>query len=140
MKRFLPFLPPVLLCLVAFLQVYLVRAHDLSPWKGGGFGMFSTNDDEARHIEVWVIESEGERQIDVTGDLRVLQYAAFPTDERLIAMGRKIGEVQRARGADVKRVRVTAWRRDFDLRTMEPRPVLIREVAVDLEGPSPSSR
>ena len=136
MKRFLPFLPPVLLCLVAFSQVYLVRAQNLSPWKGGGFGMFSTNDDEARRIEVWVIESEGERQIDTTRDIRVMQIAAFPTEERLIAMGRKIGEVQRARGADVKRVRVAAWRRDFVLRTMEPRQVLIREVVVDLERPS----
>ena len=136
MKRFLPFLPPVLLCLVAFLQVYLVRAHDLSPWKGGGFGMFSTNDDEARRIEVWVIESEGERQIDVSRDMRVLRIATFPTDERLIAMGRKIGEVQRAQGAEVKRVRVAAWRRDFVLQTMEPRQVLIREVVVDLERPS----
>jgi hypothetical protein len=50
-------------------------------------------------------------------------------------MARRIGEVQRARGADVNRVRVAVWRRDFARETLEPRLVLIREVVVDLDSP-----
>ena len=37
-------LPSIALVLLACVQVGLVFVADLSPWKGGGFGMFSTND------------------------------------------------------------------------------------------------
>jgi hypothetical protein len=33
---------PILLCIVALAQRYMIGAHDLTRWKGGGFGMFST--------------------------------------------------------------------------------------------------
>jgi hypothetical protein len=40
----LKLLAPVVLAVVAVNQVYLATAGDLSPWRGGGFGMFSTAD------------------------------------------------------------------------------------------------
>lgn len=48
-----PALAPVaIMCLVAAVQVYLATAHHLSPWKGGGFGMFASTDDPgSRFIE-----------------------------------------------------------------------------------------
>jgi hypothetical protein len=113
----------------------MVKSQDLTPWKGGGFGMFSTNDDGFRRIQVWVEEPGGEREIDVTRDLRVVRVAAHPTEERLASIARKIGEVQRSRGADVTQVRVAVWRRDFAPGTMQPLQVPIREVVVDV-GPS----
>src|SRR6476660_7863931 len=42
--RYAEFLPAVLLALVACAQLVLARTGDLTPWKGGGFGMFSTLD------------------------------------------------------------------------------------------------
>lgn len=33
---------PAILCGVCFVQLYLFRFHNLSPWMGGGFGMFSS--------------------------------------------------------------------------------------------------
>lgn len=134
MKRALPYLPPLLLCAVALFQVHLVKAHGLTPWKGGGFGMFSTNDNEFRHTEVWVEGPEERRSIDVTGDYAVALIATYPSRERLTSMARRIGEVQRARGADVNRVRVAVWRRDFARETLEPRLVLVREVVVDIDS------
>ena len=41
-------LPVALLLVVAGVQVALVKTEGLSPWKGGGFGMFSTTDDAGR--------------------------------------------------------------------------------------------
>ena len=137
MRRILPFVPAILLCLVAGVQIYLVKAQDLTPWKGGGFGMFSTNDDGFRRIQVWVQEPDGEREIDVTKDYRLLRIAVHPTEERLAAAARKIGEVQRSRGADVTQVRLMVWRRDFAPGSMEPVQVPIREVIVSL-GPTRS--
>ncbi len=43
-KRWLPWLPSAFLVLVALLQITLSFTADLDPWKGGGFGMFSTLD------------------------------------------------------------------------------------------------
>ncbi|ODA29169.1 hypothetical protein [Planctopirus hydrillae] len=44
MHRWLSLVIPGLLLLVAFTQLALVKQTRLSPWKGGGFGMFSTLD------------------------------------------------------------------------------------------------
>lgn len=41
----LSLIPAILLSIVAAAQVRLTRTEQLTPWKGGGFGMFSTNGD-----------------------------------------------------------------------------------------------
>ena len=48
--RLLRFAAPTVLVLVASLQLYLAHTHDLSPWKGGGFSMFSAVDRSDRRI------------------------------------------------------------------------------------------
>ena len=94
--------------------------------------MFSTNDDEARHIEVWVIDGQGERRLEITNDHKASGLATFPSEKRLSALGTRMAEAERSRGAELHRVRVAAWRRDFIAPAMEPRHVLIREVVIDL--------
>jgi len=34
---------PILMCLIALNQIRMAKNYHLSPWNGGGFGMFSTN-------------------------------------------------------------------------------------------------
>ena len=47
--------PALLLALVAVCQIVLAKTADLTPWKGGGFGMFATLDHNAhRRLEVVV--------------------------------------------------------------------------------------
>lgn len=59
--RLLCFLAPGLLVLVACVQLTLVRTHDLTAWKGGGFGMFSTFDaPTSRALRVVLLTEEGE--------------------------------------------------------------------------------
>ena len=50
-------LPAVLLVAMAVTQVVLTRTSDLTPWKGGGFGMFSTLDHGAHRRVVVVVEA-----------------------------------------------------------------------------------
>ena len=138
MKRLFPYLPPLILCLVAFLHFYLVRTHGLTPWKGGGFGMFSTNDHEARLIEVWVADAQGERRVEVASAQRSTPLTAMPSEERMAAMGRRVAESERSRGVGVHQVRVAAWRTDFVAPAMSPQRVLIREVVINV-GNSASS-
>ena len=60
-RRLLSWLAPGLLVLVACIQLALVRTHDLTAWKGGGFGMFSTLDSPvARTLRVVLLTTEGE--------------------------------------------------------------------------------
>ena len=52
-------IPVALLLAVAAVQVTLARTAGLSPWKGGGFGMFSTTDDAGRRrVRVFVSAAE----------------------------------------------------------------------------------
>lgn len=60
-QRLLHTLAPGLLVLVACAQLTLVRTHHLTPWKGGGFGMFSTFDSpSARTLRLVLLTPEGE--------------------------------------------------------------------------------
>lgn len=46
---------PALLAIVAVVQIVRARTLDLTPWKGGGFGMFSSVDTlDARFLRVYV--------------------------------------------------------------------------------------
>ena len=52
-RRFLNWLPLAVLLLVAANHAYLRYVHNLSPWLGAGFGMFSTTDSvSARQVEI----------------------------------------------------------------------------------------
>lgn len=60
-------LPAAILVLVALLQLYLTHTTALSPWKGGGFGMFGAIDAPAmRVIQAEALDQDGKLlQIDV---------------------------------------------------------------------------
>jgi hypothetical protein len=69
-------LPAVILVMVALLQIYLAQTANLSPWKGGGFGMFGAIDAP----DMRVIQAEG---LDQNGNLIHLDvYSAL--DDRTI--------------------------------------------------------
>jgi hypothetical protein len=58
---------PAVLLVVALIQIHLAHRHYLSPWKGGGFGMFSTIDaPDRRFIRVTLVASTGEFAVDPT--------------------------------------------------------------------------
>ena len=55
-------LPPLLLVLVAASQAFCVTQGKLSPWKGGGFGMFSTVDSPpSRRLSVQLTDIDRKR-------------------------------------------------------------------------------
>jgi len=63
-------LPVSLLVVVAFAQVTLATTAGLSPWKGGGFGMFSTTDDGGRrYVRVFVSAVERSEEISISPSL-----------------------------------------------------------------------
>ena len=59
--------PAAVLLLVACIQLTLTRTSGLSPWKGGGFGMFSTTDDAGRRsVRVFVTAPDRSEELTIT--------------------------------------------------------------------------
>src|SRR5687768_8275436 len=73
---------PLCLCVVAGLQVSRVWCCNQTPWKGGGFGMFSTVDAEsARFLRCYLVTDLGELPLPVPDELdkREAELRAAPT-------------------------------------------------------------
>jgi hypothetical protein len=127
---FLPYVPATLLCLVAITQVYLTRTSFLTPWKGGGFGMFSTNDSQ-RLVRVWTVGPDGVEQFTGVHELKdVDRVGEFPSFRRLRRLAQEVMALRRAEGEEISEVRVEVWSTQYAVGTMAPDPQLLREVSV----------
>ena len=66
-------LAPLCLCLVALLQLARVHWYEQTPWKGGGFGMFSTVDTRgARFLRLFLVHDDERLSIDVPSPMKKL--------------------------------------------------------------------
>lgn len=138
----LSLIPALLLFVVALHQTYLVHAQGLSPWKGGGFGMFSTTDtSQERHLRVRVSGPGGEREIDLPDPLWGQAGLAIilPSERRLRALAEAIAAHLRRQGSEpISRVDVSVSHLQYDPRTLAPRGVILREHSLMIEGRSPA--
>lgn len=84
--RLLKFVAPILLSSLACTQLVLGLFFGLTPWKGGGFGMFSTVDSNgARSLRVYLETDEGELPTQAPRWLgkRRNHASSFPTEFRM---------------------------------------------------------
>ena len=108
--------PAAVLIVIACLQVTLTRTIGLSPWKGGGFGMFSTTDDAGRRrVRVFVSAPERSEEIAISPALEDLadRAAVLPGDWQFTRLARRVVEREQRRGRPVETVRVECWRIDY---------------------------
>jgi hypothetical protein len=115
------YLPPVLLTVVALGQIALARTADLTAWKGGGFGMFSTLDHGAyRGVHVVVDAPDRSEALEIPPSLATAaaRAAAFPADPLLRSLAEGIVARERRYQRAVSRVTVTVWGADFDRATL----------------------
>lgn len=90
-------LAPACLLLVAGVQFVRVRTCDQTPWKGGGFGMFSTVDAEtARFTRCYLVTPGGDLPVAVPASLRQgeARLRAAPTAANLKAMAEKLAALR----------------------------------------------
>lgn len=95
--RLLFWAPVVAMIAIAGNQHYLARSKQLSPWDGGGFGMFSTCDfAEARALRVGVLLSDGVRHpAEISYEPRnVRKLLAMPTLERTKALAVELAKLR----------------------------------------------
>ncbi len=123
-------LPVALLLTVACAQVILARTADLSPWKGGGFGMFSTTDDAARrYVRVFVSAAERSEEIAISPSLEdaAKRAAVLPTDVELSRLARRVVEREARYHRPVESVRIEAWRIEYAPETLAATTSLMRD-------------
>jgi hypothetical protein len=133
----LPLAPALLLCAVALHQLHLAGAHAISPWKGGGFGMFSTTDTgPQRELRVFLVSHSGARAVALPESLDDIasRAAVLPTPTRLRELARRVGEDMGGLLPDLASVRVELWRTRFDSEGLEPRAELLRRVEVEWDA------
>jgi hypothetical protein len=123
---------------VAAAQVRLVDTVQLSPWKGGGFGMFASTDGGSnRRVRVYLVDQGAEHSVTPRSpSLRKLAERAgvLPTRARLEKLARAVGEQARLEHHALDRVRVEVWRTHFAKATLMSEQVLLAEAAVDLDA------
>jgi hypothetical protein len=126
--------PALLLMAVAALQMSLTRVVDLTPWKGGGFGMFSTLDHGAfRGIRIVIEAPDRSETLDIPPSLDELaaRAAACPATWLLRTLAARVVERERRGARPVSRVRLTAWRTEFDRITLRANERTVRTFVYD---------
>ncbi len=136
-------LPALLLIVVALVQVVLARTAALSPWKGGGFGMFATTDGTAfRYVRVFV-EAAGrseELEISPSQEFAASRAQLFPSDSMLIKLGQSVASRERRYGRPVERVRLEVWRTEFTAATLEARDHQLRSLTWHVDQATANTR
>ncbi len=120
----LALVPPALLVGLALAQIAGYVGYGLSPWKGGGFGMFSTNDHGGfRNVHVLELAAGAERRVVLPGDLERRERHAreAPSQANLLRLATEL----RARSPGLGALRVEVWRTEFAASDLRPQRVLV---------------
>jgi hypothetical protein len=128
----------VLLVLVALRQIALSQTRGLSPWKGGGFGMFSTLDRaETRLVRCDLVNGSSKMPVDLTRSERVSrplsQAQSIPTRTHLEALAKEITRELPAGNGEGSRFGVYIEVRKLRFRSNDHR--LVAELLADVYRP-----
>jgi hypothetical protein len=91
--RLSPLIAPILLCAVALVQLYVTRTTLLTPWKGGGFGMFSTVDSPSvRFLRIALQTDRGAVYVEVPPRFQreAMRLREAPDERSLHALAEKL--------------------------------------------------
>jgi hypothetical protein len=128
--RLLATIPVLILLVVAGIQIYLARSAYLTPWKGGGFGMFSTTDGIAsRYLRVYVTGPQRSEELLLKGKLEELaaRVQMFPGDYQLKKLAKEILRDQHSKKLPADTVHIEVFRAEYDKRTLRASLRTIRE-------------
>ena len=123
---------------VALNQSWLVFRADLTPWCGGGFGMFSTTDGRfARHLHAYGLSPGLRIELEIPLELeeRAQAAAALPSEARLRALARELAPLATSDFEAPESIRLEVFVTRWDARTLAPSSVLLRALEVPVAGP-----
>lgn len=128
-------LPVSLLVTVAALQIWLSRAHDLSPWAGGGFGMFASADVRGtRHLHAYAIYPAARRELAVPEDAfdRARRALSFPSRRALERLAARLGEQRDPVWGTPGAIELQVFQTRLEPHTLSPSTHLLRALTVPL--------
>jgi hypothetical protein len=128
-------IPPLLLVFVAGVQIVLARTAGLTPWKGGGFGMFSTLDHGAyRGVDVVIEAPDRSEAQEIPPSLQDLaaRAATCPADWLLRRLAEGIAARERRYQRPVARIKLTVWHTEFDPATLAASERTLRAFVYDV--------
>jgi len=124
----------VLLVALAAHQLVRVQRDGLSPWSGGGFGMFSTTDVWGDRRIALVVQRGGVRRtLEPPPALRedVRRVLALPSDARLRALADEIAQLPTPDEGELERVTVQVFARNYAHDGLASGWRLLRGVEID---------
>ncbi len=126
--RLLAGVAPLALALVACAQMVTALVYDLSPWKGGGFGMFSTVDSPAaRFVRLELVTPSGRAsplQLPEGTEAYALAARSLPTRARAVQLSRATARALARESPCPGLVRAEIWRYRLE---SEDDPLLVPE-------------
>ena len=137
LPRLLPYVPSLLLVVVALCQVGLAYTVDLSPWLGGGFGMFSTVDDGMnRSLRVFLLRKGQEEEETLPAALADLErrVRVLPSPAQLSALATAIAAAYVDAEERPDAVRIEVWRTRFEVNNLTPRRQRLREFVLTVNN------
>lgn len=127
------YLPSLLLLVIAGNQLRLVSTAALSPWWGGGFGMFATTDAWAtRHLHVFAIRSGVRRELAIPSSLgkEVKRILTLPSDAQLRALAYQLADMPTPDEGPLEAIELHVWATQFASDTLAPSSAPIRFLTV----------
>jgi hypothetical protein len=130
-------IPAALLVAVALAQITLARHAGLSPWLGGGFGMFASTDGWGRREVRAVAVREGLRRPlapmrDAPAASR--RAAALPSESQLRALARELAQLPSRDEAPLRAIELEVWGVRFEPETLARKPVRLRALTVPVDA------
>jgi hypothetical protein len=125
----LALIPVGLLLCIAGIQIFLAKNSYLTPWKGGGFGMFSTTDGNMfRSLRVFVSAPNRSEELLLKGKLEDLasKVQMFPNDSMLKTLAMTVMKDQQKKNLPADRIEIDVWRVEYDKGTIFPRAKIMR--------------
>jgi hypothetical protein len=135
-------LPPALLVTVASVQIVFALTANLSPWKGGGFGMFATLAGlPFRETRIFVDAADRSEELAIPASLEdaAARAATFPHERSLRRLAAAVIARERRLGRPVETVRLEVWRAEFTPTLMSTR-VKLRELTVRVDETTAATR
>jgi hypothetical protein len=131
-------LPVALLVAVALQQIWLVSSAGLTPWCGGGFGMFSTLDSRGARVLRAVALGDGwQEELEIPAALEdaARRAAVLPSDARLDRLARALLPLAADDFASPRALRVEVYTIEFARSDLRPGAVALRALEVPLGEP-----
>jgi hypothetical protein len=128
-------LPALLLTLVAVSQIAVSKSIGMTPWKGGGFGMFSTLDHGAhRGVDVLIEAADRSEAQEIPPSLEEIAARAItcPADWLLRRLAEGIAARERRYGRPVRRITLTVWQTEFNTLTLQANERPLRTFVYDV--------